>query len=68
MGIFETLNEHMVGKTDEEKQFLKNRVDFVVEYCIDKGWPHPDELSLRQINEIREQDGWKNPKKSQYLK
>ncbi len=49
-------------EAEAANKILWARHRFVVAYCESKGWPtNPDELSLDQIFEIREQDGWKNP-------
>jgi hypothetical protein len=43
------------------QRIIDERHRFIVEYCTAKGWPtEPAELTITQILEIREQDGWKN--------
>lgn len=46
----------------EQERLIAARAAFVVTYCRAHGWPEePRELSIAQILEIREQEGWKNP-------
>lgn len=43
------------------QRIIDARHRFNVEYCMSKGWPtDPAELSIDQILEICDQDGWKN--------
>jgi hypothetical protein len=43
------------------QRIIDERHRFNVEYCTAKGWPtDPTKLTIAQIMEIREQDGWKN--------
>ena len=49
-------------QTDHIQRVLEARHAFVTEYCKTRGWPDNVEcLTIAQILEIREQDGWKNP-------
>jgi len=49
-------------ETAEIERVLKARHDFALNYMEEKGWEIKTELlSLKQIMEIREQEGWKNP-------
>jgi len=45
--------------------FMEARVDFAINYAIDKGWlkngDDPTQMSFDQMIEIRSQSGWKNP-------
>lgn len=51
----------MIGVSPEQETILRGRDKFVRAYCAEKGWGHVESLSIAQIMEIREQDGWKNP-------
>jgi predicted RNA-binding Zn-ribbon protein involved in translation (DUF1610 family) len=56
----------MPGATEEQVAHVQQTLDarhiFVTQYCKSKGWPDDVEcLTIAQILEIREQDGWKNP-------
>lgn len=56
-------NIYVVGLSSEQEAFLIARGEFAKEYCRKKGWPvEPEKLSIEQIMEIRQQDGWKQPK------
>jgi hypothetical protein len=52
--------------TDSEQATKTQRIidarhQFNVAYCTSRGWPtDPAELTIAQIMEIRERDGWKN--------
>lgn len=60
---FERLGITSFCNTQEDLDFLNKRADFTEEYCKKIGWPSElDDLSMEQVMEIREQDGWKNPK------
>lgn len=54
------------GEADEIQRKINARGAFVVKYAREQGWIGPDEeidvkkLSIEQILEIRDQDGWKN--------
>jgi hypothetical protein len=39
---------------------LKARDAFVRKYCAERGWD-PEHISIEQLLDIREQEGWKNP-------
>lgn len=45
-------------------KLLEARAIFVEKYCAEKGWDFVSygDLSMEQVLEIRQQDGWKNPK------
>lgn len=55
----------MLSGTPEEiahhKKMVEGRHKFSQEYIKKKGWGPPETLSIPQIMEIREQEGWKNP-------
>lgn len=42
------------------ENIIIGRDAFVTEYCAAKGWDR-NELTIEQIMQIRQQDGWKNP-------
>ena len=42
-------------------EIITGRHNFSIEYCKNKGWDF-ENLSIEQILEIRQQDGWKEPK------
>lgn len=49
-------------KSEQEKvnEMIKRRNDFSINYCKEKGWTTViEELSIEQIMEIRQQQGWK---------
>lgn len=49
-------------EAQEEEIFLKARHVFALSYMKDKGWgDDTGQLSIKQIMEIREQPGWKEP-------
>jgi len=49
----------------EYQELMQNRHDFSMNYAKDKGWMKEGEgfesLSIMQIMEIGEQEGWKTP-------
>ncbi|GEM_PF-647833 len=45
---------------EEEIAILRSRAVFVDKYCGEKGW-NKDDLTMKQIFEIRDQSGWENP-------
>lgn len=51
----------MYGLSPEQEALLQKRGAFVLRYCVSKGWK-VDELTIEQILEIRQHDGWINPK------
>jgi len=53
-------NMEIYGVSDQQAHTIKARVEFVQQYCQEKGW-NKDELSIEQILEIRQQEAWKNP-------
>lgn len=48
-------------ENEKHKKLVEGRHKFSQEYIKKKGWGQPDTLSIPQIMEIREQEGWKNP-------
>jgi len=47
---------------DKTQAILDARHAFIQRYCKEQGWPEDeDKLSIQQILQIRQQDGWKNP-------
>jgi hypothetical protein len=49
------------GKKEERAEVTEKRQRFVEDYCKKLGWD-PKQLSFEQTLEIRQQDGWKNPR------
>jgi len=50
------------SEADKTQSLLDARYTFVQQYCREHGWSErTEDLSLNQIMEIRQQDGWKNP-------
>jgi hypothetical protein len=49
-----------VGATDEEAKLLRARAAFVEQYCKERGWDMLN-LTIPQLLEVRDQEGWKNP-------
>lgn len=49
------------AQKEQQDAFAKKRQRFVEDYCKKRGWD-PKQLSYEQTLEIREQDGWKNPR------
>lgn len=47
-------------KTENQRQFLQKRADFIMEFCKEKNWSDR-ELTLDQIMEIRNEVRWRNP-------
>jgi hypothetical protein len=46
----------------EMQRIINARYDFSITFCRSKGWSEElEELSIEQILEIRQQEGWKNP-------
>ena len=55
---------HMGSDEDavELQRVLNARHAFILGYMVTKGWAgSPEDLSMEQILEIRQQEGWKNP-------
>lgn len=49
-------------ETEHVQKIVEGRHAFAIAYCKLKGWPEdPEKLTIAQIMEIRDQDGWKNP-------
>ena len=46
--------------TPEQEVFLAARGRFVTQYCLSQNWDR-DNLTIKQILEVRNQEGWKNP-------
>ena len=53
-------NLFIMPKDNEQTRILLGRDSFIKKYCDEKSWKMED-LTLEQIMEIRQQDGWKNP-------
>jgi hypothetical protein len=51
----------VVGLDERGKQVLLARKAFTEQYCKEKGWPAPRDLTIKQVLEIRSQEKWKNP-------
>ncbi len=50
------------AQADEHDRIIKARAEFTVAYAQSKGWPNdPADMTIDQILEIRDQEGWKNP-------
>jgi hypothetical protein len=50
------------SEADKTQAIVNARHAFVQKYCQEQGWSsNPEELSMAQILQIRQQDGWKNP-------
>lgn len=48
------------GVSPLTEAIISGRMTFSKKYCAEKGW-NIDDLSIEQILEIREQEGWKVP-------
>ena len=57
MELFGGVTVH--GGTPDVNNILAGRSAFIEAYCEAKGWTEP--LTITQVLEIRQQDGWKNP-------
>ncbi len=57
-----TIHTGPAEEVPEAQRVIDVRYAFSMSYCRSKGWPEePAKLSIEQILEIREQEGWKNP-------
>ncbi len=54
-------SRHVSDTGEQETVLARKRQKFLDDYCRKLGWD-PKQLSFEQTLEIREQDGWKNPK------
>jgi hypothetical protein len=49
-------------QADHMEKMLKARYEFSMKYMAEKGWGDSfEDLSIDQILEIRDQEGWKHP-------
>lgn len=50
-------------QADDLVSLLVKRARFVHDECVRRGWPtDPTQLSFKQLFEIRDMPGWKDPK------
>jgi hypothetical protein len=45
---------------DDMKATIEGRHAFIQKYCQEQGW-NSSNLSMQQVLQIRQQEGWKNP-------